>query len=169
MVSMVSKLTARSLGDPRKVVVNAPESETRWLHGTIIGEATGISKRTAADGEKIHEGLQGVFEGVPVDPAGQTVRSSVLYFPEGMAENFLKVFRPADNYTPPNAMQIGVEVYLFRAKNPQGYSWELVPLVAAVDASDPLEIVRKKIADQRAAENKQLADKSEGAEKRKGK
>lgn len=144
MANMVSKLSVRSLGDPRKVIVNAPENETRWLHGTIIGEASGISKRTSPDGEKIHEGLAGVFEAIPTDAANEAQTSGVLYLPEGMAENFIKPFR-GDNAL--SAMQLAIEVYVVRAKNPQGYSWELKPLLAEEGGHDPLVALKAKLGD----------------------
>jgi len=147
MASMVAKLSTRSLGDPRKVVVNAPETENRWMMGTLIGKADGLSKRTSPDGEKVHEGLKGVFAAIPSDPKGEEQQSAVLYLPEGMAENFLAPFRGAN---PVAAMNIGIEVYIMRAKNPQGYSWELKPILAAEAKDDPLAELRKAIADKKA-------------------
>lgn len=153
----ISKINPRTLGDPTAFLsgdTKPPATEKRWLFGTIFGEAVGPSKRTSPDGETVQEGLQGTFEAASALKDGKVSQSSVLYLPGGGADRFLKIFRPAKDQPVPSAVYIGIDVYVIRADNADGYEWELVPILVEVEAAQPLEIVRKKIADLRTKETK---------------
>lgn len=144
MTSMVAKVSQRSLGNPQMLIADEKnKNENKFFLGTIIGNASGISRRTSPDGEKVHEGLKGTFETIPNSKDVEPVSSGTLYLPEGMVENFLAPFR---GEKPPTAVDIAIEVYVVRAKNPQGYSWELNPLIAQESENDPLKSVREKLA-----------------------
>lgn len=152
----IAKINQRTLGDPLVALKAMAENEQRFVMGTIYGEAAGISRRTTADGEGTQEGLKGAFESVSYDPKIGTKTSAVMYVPPGMAENFLGVFRKENA---PSSMLVGMEVAITRAKNPQGFQWEITPLVADLNAVDPLALAR-------AAMEKAVAERAKTSKKK---
>lgn len=140
----IAKINQRSLGDPGAALKAMAETDQRFVMGTIYGEASGIATRSTADGEGRQEGLKGAFECVSYDPKIGTDTSSVMFVPPGMADNFIGVFRKKEGA--PASMLVGMEVAITRAKNPQGFQWEITPLVADMNAVDPLALAREAMA-----------------------
>lgn len=146
----IAKLTIRTLGNPVDALKAMGEKDHRLVLGTICGEAVGISRRASADGERVDEGLKGIFEAVSTNKEIGTKVSSSFFAPAGMAENFLSIFRKDGA---PSSLLIGLEVAIVRAANSSGYTHEVTPLVADTNSVDTLALARTKMAEAIAERN----------------
>jgi hypothetical protein len=138
---MKSKIVpGKDLGQPKAVTL-LPDGQNRMLMGTVIGVVSKVITRTMPTGD-VYEGLSGNFEAIPTDPKLPTIRSGVLYLPDGFFELIadpLKTIQQADETA---TLTFGLEVYAVKAGNPQGYSWEYVQLGQPAK-DDPLARVRE--------------------------
>lgn len=129
-----------------KILVTMPENVLKLYLGRIFGIADRIAKRTAPD-LKTYEGLGGSFEAVPAKIEGQeerdTIQSGVLYLPEGIYETVANILKETDKegVLVNKSLQFGFDVFAVRASNPQGYSYQFMPL-GKPTANDPLSAVR---------------------------
>lgn len=146
MVDAISRITHNSGLKVAAILAAMPEGEKSVVVKTIIGSATGLAKRKGPDGEKVFYGLLGNFEGTLT--GGAIEKSDTIFFAEGLGDKLVALFRVKD---PPKAVDIAVDISMERAKNDLGYVWTLTPLLAETNSTDPVEIVRKKLAAVRSA------------------
>jgi hypothetical protein len=145
-VTIQSKLSIQSLCNAKKVIANMPDNQDKTVVGTILGIAQSIVTRTSPDGTKTFEGISGQFEGVPTDPERDTVQSGICYLPDFVYPAIRELLLAENDKGERVNAQVtfGFEVALIRAKNPQGYSWQLTPL-ASPRADDPLSKLRAEL------------------------
>lgn len=143
---IVGKLAPAALGVPQAAL--ADESVNKATMGKIIGQITGMVRRTKKDemtGETSKlRGFRGSFLAIPADSKRPEKRSSILYMPEGLAGGLLDRFDQADQDGELITANLAIELFVERAKNPAGYSWggrSLLPDDGVND--DPVAAVMK--------------------------
>lgn len=143
-VSLKSKIVpGKDLGNPSRVK-DLPAGQDRLVMGTVFGEVTKLVERTMPTGT-IYQGFGGTFEAIPSDPNMPTIRSGVLYLPDGFAElirdPFQKMQEESGEEDATIRLQFGFEISAVKDGNPQGYSWQYQPLGEPAKA-DPLAALR---------------------------
>lgn len=168
--SIKAKVTIQDLCNAKKVSAEFEEKKiSETVVGIIYGRADDIVVRAAPDGSKNFEGLRGIFEIVPADPAREPVQSAICYlpdfvFPQVRGMLYQRDASGADVRTDVKSVKFGFEVSLIAAKNPQGYSWKLNPKTPPT-ADDPVDVLRKEFAPQLAVQaSAQLTDQSKTAD-----
>lgn len=142
-----TKLTLADFGavtlkgmDPAKLA----EMGGKLNMGRFIGIAVGFVERNAPDGNQKFEGLKGQFRIIPADHTKEELESGVCFFPDAYHNLLAGPLRAAIGggngaAVDPNAtVQFGFQVNAIPAKNPAGYSWEFVPLIASTGVN-PLD------------------------------
>lgn len=128
---------------------------TRVQVGTFIGRATDILVRTLPD-TSVVEGLKGDFElsrcNIETGEVEAVFRSGVAYLPPGVDEMIKGPVseRDANGKRVNESVAFAFNVFLMKAANPAGYSWEFVPVVQQVN-DDPLAALRGQIAAKKEA------------------
>lgn len=144
----VGKLSMLSLGVPQGAL--ADENVNKATMGRIFGRATGIVRRTKKNEQEGTEeklrGLRGSFIAIPADEKRAQKKSSVLYLPEGLGGGMLDRFEMAEKDGELITIDIALEGFVERAKNPSGYSWgarSLLPEGTDGVTEDPaMEVMR---------------------------
>lgn len=161
MRAMRTKLTLADFPTPPAMIKTMTAQDLakaggRLVMGRYVGIATGFVVRTKPDKSETFEGLKGQFRLIPADPEKDEVESGVCFFPDayhnmiaGGLRTALKAFTDENGkeaYGDPNgSVQFGFEVSAIPAKNPQGYSWQFLPLLPPKVAS-PLDHLVGEIA-----------------------
>lgn len=138
-----SKLTLSMLGNPQLVKTMTPEelakTKGKYLVGTIYGAASEIVQRSSPDGADKFEGLRGSFIGVPSDNTRlDEVESGVLFVPDAFHTLVADKLREVKKHSETATVEFAFECFAIPAKNPAGYSWELVPAMT-FEGKHPLE------------------------------
>lgn len=144
MTKLLGKITLTTF-NPKRFLAE-PETVNEMLLGAIVGIANGIKTGNDPQGNEF-VGLKGDFEAQIVG-ADEETRSGVCFMPDafqGPIINMLsdevnaqgEVTREAEK-----SVAFGFQVYVIRAKNAAGYSWQLRPVTAPA-ANDPLAELRK--------------------------
>lgn len=152
-ITIKSKIVpGKDLGNP-SAVKSLPEGQNRLVLGIVFGEVTKLVTRTMPTGQ-IYEGFGGTFEALPADNKLPPTRSGVLYLPDGFAELIRDPFKKMqeesksdDNDGTDVRLQFGFEVAAVKDGNPQGYSWQYIPLGEPAKA-DPLATLRQLVLGQ---------------------
>jgi hypothetical protein len=159
MTKMLGKITLTTF-NPKKILALGDETRELLL-GAIVGIANGIKEGNDPQGNSF-EGLKGDFE-AQVIGSDEEVRSGVCYMPDAFQGPIIsqlsdevdaagEVTREAVK-----SVAFGFQVFVIRAANAAGYSWQLRPIMAP-SANDPLAELRKLIPAVPAAV--QIEDKS---------
>ena len=134
---------------PKRIHSDENKDVQRLLVGTLIGRADGVISRTSPDGQTKFPGLSGVFEAHVT--GAEPVRSGVLFMPESFQEPLIKLLSDEINeetgevITPgASAIKVAYRVFVARAGNAAGYSWELDQIVDdnVMVETDPLADLR---------------------------
>ncbi len=133
-----TKLVFKDLGDPKRIAAEK-EDVKEILLGTMIGIATDIVERKGPDGVDVFTGLKGSFEAIPTDEEMSIVKSGLTFLPEAFQEPIVAQLSDEDNEGP---VQFACEIWVIRATNPQGYSWQLRGLDDNLEKHDPLDKLR---------------------------
>lgn len=144
---IVGKLSLLSLGVPQAAL--ADENVNKVTMGKIVGRASGLVRRTKKDEvsgtiEKLR-GLRGSFLSLPDDPKRAEKQSSVLYLPDGLGAGMLDRFEEAEANGEVITIDVALEAFVERAKNPAGYSWggrSLLPEGSQVTEDPAMEVMR---------------------------
>lgn len=127
------KITLGDLGNPGmvKTMDAAAKALTkgRYFVGTIYGQVTDFVQRKNLKTEEMMEGLRGTFVGVPSVTDMDELESGVLFIPDAFHNIIAGQFREAQKADASAALEFAMEVYSIDAKNPAGYSWEMLPAV----------------------------------------
>jgi hypothetical protein len=143
--SIISKLTAKALGNPKL------GSEQRHFLGTIRGIATGAKVKMDQAGNA-YEAILGSFEGVR-GKDGVILTSAMLYLPGGIHEMIAEPVKRAttgeDGKTPVmGSLTFSIDLYTVPAPNAAGYSYEAVSNIP-IAKSDPFAELRAMEAQKR--------------------
>ena len=147
-ITQKAKLTLSDFR-PKRLHSDENKDVQRLLVGTLIGRANGVIERTGADGETKFPGLSGVFEAHVT--GSEPVRSGVLFMPESFQEPLIKMLsdevdeKTGEIITPgATAIKVAYRVFVARANNPAGYSWELDQIIDdnQIAENDPLADIR---------------------------
>lgn len=138
-----SKLAAKDMGDPKAAL----GTKDKVLLGTILGYADQVSIRKDPTGEKSYKGLSGSFEGVSADKTRDTIQAGICYLPGGMDAPIIAALEELDasGKRKTASVEFAVEIYVIKATNPQGYSWESKAAIPVTKSADVLEGVRQKL------------------------
>jgi len=146
-MDMISKITLTNFNPKR--ILGLPETTKELLLGAIIGIATGIKEGKDPQGN-VFTGLKGDFEATFTEEGKNPVRSGVCFMPDAFQEplvNLLSDEVDANGQVTREAAKsamYGYEVFVIRANNAAGYSWQLRP-VTPPSENDPLSELRKLI------------------------
>lgn len=128
--------------------------------GILIGRGVSIVKRKSPDGQQEFIGLGGAFEAyfepTPDGYQKPPVASSVLFAPDWFQSPILALLSDVTDKKTGEVVTEGAEavnfaheIWVTRAKNPQGYEWTIQPLNdPAPDTRDPLEDMRQFLPEQ---------------------
>lgn len=141
-----------SLGQPMAAL--ADDSVNKVVVGRIIGYAVGVSHSTVEDrmtGEvKDIRSLVGSFKAIPTDLKRACTSAAKLGLPEHMTAPILNYFEPPGTERSKGGVtgemvQVAFDIGVERAKNPAGYSWYAIPLLAPGER-DPITEMEKALA-----------------------
>lgn len=144
-----SKLTLTMLGNASIVKTMTTEelakSRGKYLVGTIYGQARDLISRSSPDGlGENYEGLRGSFIGVPSDSARlDEIESGVLFIPDAFHNLVADKLREVKKTSETATVEFAFECYSIPAKNPAGYSWELISAVP-FEGKHPLENIMQR-------------------------
>jgi hypothetical protein len=141
--SVIGKITPANYAPKR--IHGLKEDQKELVLGSIVGNATGIFTGTNPVDGSVFKGLKGAFEYTDADPERDVLTSGKMFLPSGIDEMIFNAVEEADG----GSVQFAFEVSVFRADNPQGYSWKYKPLMKAAEV-DPLSELRKLAAERRA-------------------
>jgi hypothetical protein len=143
-VLIKNKIVPKDAGNP-KLIANLKDNENKLVLGAIFGIAkdakTKVDDRTTTE----YSFLTGDFSALPADPAGDEVRSGVLYLPDGIRDIVENALFAPDGSRISDSVQFAFEVSVVKANNAQGYSWAFEPKMKA-SPNDPLAELRKLVA-----------------------
>lgn len=129
------------------------EAVQELVCGSLIGIVDGIktgSRTDAMTGEvSDYLAFTGQFEYVDNDPKRAVMSSGVMFMPGGFEGLLKDAAIEADKNG--GRMEIAYVIKVFRAKNPQGYSWKIEPLMEIAVENDPLAKLRALSAPKLAA------------------
>jgi len=157
-----SKITLTGIGNPSLVKNMTPEELAagggKYFVGSIYGAASDLIERASPDGADKFEGLRGSFVAVPSDRERfEEQESGVMFIPDAfhtlIADKLKEVKKTSDSAT----VEFAFDCYAIPAKNPAGYSWELVPALP-FEGKHPLGSLFEKVSAARDARAKELAN-----------
>lgn len=125
-IKMVAKITAKELGNPKKILALDGE-DAKYVLGKIFGIATECKRKDIVDagGATItFWPLIGQFVGVL--PSGDQVRSGVLYLPTGIHEAYKAA---VDNMEEGDTLRFALQLQTVKASSPAGYAYQAIDLM----------------------------------------
>jgi hypothetical protein len=156
--SIVSKLTAKALGNPKL------GSESRHFLGTIRGIATGAKVKVDQSGNAF-EAILGSFEGVR-GKDGMIMNSAMLYLPGGIHEMISEPVKRAtlDAEGKPimGSLTFSIDLFTIPSTNAAGYSYEAISNIP-IAKTDPFAELRQLEAAKRQERLRLIEDKENTA------
>jgi len=125
-IKMVAKITAKELGNPKKVLAMDGE-DAKFVLGTLYGIATECRRKDIVDAggaTSTFWPLIGQFVGVL--PSGDQVRSGVLYLPTGIHESYKTA---VENLEDGETLRFALKLQTVKASSAAGYSYQAVDLM----------------------------------------
>lgn len=126
-VKVVGKLTAKELGNPKKVLALDGEN-AKFVIGRIFGIASECKRKDVTDPQNgavtTYWPIIGQFVGV--QPDGTQVRSGVLYLPGGIHESYKAAL---DNIEEGDTLRFALELRTVKSTNAAGYTYEAEDLM----------------------------------------
>jgi hypothetical protein len=144
MTKMLGKITLTTF-NPKKILALGEETRELLL-GAIVGIANDVKVGADPQGNQF-EGLKGDFE-AQVIGAEEEIRSGVCFMPDAFQGPIIAQLSDevdANGVVTREAVKsvaFGFQVFVIRAANAAGYSWQLRPVMAP-SANDPLAELRK--------------------------
>jgi hypothetical protein len=125
-IKMVSKITAKELGNPKKVLAMDGD-DAKHILGNIFGIATEVKRKDIVDAggtTSTFWPLIGQFVGVLPDQS--QVRSGVLYLPTGIHESYKAA---VENMQEGDTLRFALRLQTVKASSPAGYAYQAVDLM----------------------------------------
>lgn len=119
-VGILSKITMKSLGNPKAAAAFEVGDGKRHFLGRAMGFASGLVQKLSDDGEPLF-GLKGTFRVTKAD--GKILQSGVLYLPGGIQETVSEAI-PDDQ----GRVQFAYDIFTEASANKAGYSYVAVPV-----------------------------------------
>lgn len=125
---VVRNLSVKTIGVNPKKAAASDDVNFRMLLATMLGAVTNVKDDEGPDGSPFSV-MCGQFEATNAD--GEVFRSGRCFLPVGFDEPIIASIKKAMKETPDNVpvIKFGVRLYAIKATNPQGYSYEMEPLV----------------------------------------
>lgn len=122
-IKTVVSVVAKTLGNPKKAIVLAPETVNKIELGVIRGIARGVKEQEDPKTQRTYYGLMGFFKAESNDPEIGDFQSGKAFLADGLMEAMVPRFLEAQEDGEVLEMAFVYRVGIMRATNAAGYSW----------------------------------------------